>query len=99
MNRTEHAIRLLLATKEPLYEIQKVETDKKEPDRTKFLIRVEPKENGKRLLVTIEVSNLAIDNLSFDLYSFIREKISKVVDYAKKRRHEQIGDIPKTSGV
>ncbi len=82
MNRIDHAIVWLLATKEPLYEIQTVETDTEDPDRTKFLISVELKENGKRLLVTIEVSNLAIENLSFDLYSFIRQKTSKAVDYA-----------------
>ncbi len=82
MNRIDHAIVWLLATKEPLYEIQTVETDTEAPDRTKFLISVELKENGKRLLVTIEVSNLAIENLSFDLYSFIRQKTSKAVDYA-----------------
>ena len=85
MNRIDHAIVLLLATKEPLYEIQTVETDTEELDRTKFLISVELKENGKRLLVTTEVSNLAIENLSFDLYSFIRQKTSKAVDYAIKR--------------
>ena len=82
MNRIDHAIVWLLATKEPLYEIQTVETDTEDPDRTKFLISVELKENGKRLLVTIEVSNLAIENLSFDLYSFIRQNTSKAVDYA-----------------
>ncbi len=82
MNRIDHAIVWLLATKEPLYEIQTVDTDTEDPDRTKFLISVELKENGKRLLVTIEVSNLAIENLSFDLYSFIRQKTSKAVDYA-----------------
>lgn len=99
MNRTEHAIRLLLDTKEPLYEIQTVEMEAKDPELTTFLIGVKLKESGNRLLVTINVSNHAIDNLSFDLYSFIEKKISKVVDYAKKRRHEQVGDIPKASGV
>lgn len=82
MNRIDHAIVWLLATKEPLYEIQTVETDTEDPDCTKFLISVELKENGKRLLVTTKVSNLAIENLSFDLYSFIRQKTSKAVDYA-----------------
>ena len=86
----DHAAMLLLAIKEPLYEIQTVETDTEEPDRTKFLISVELKEDGTRLLVTTEVSNLAIDNLSFGLYSFIRQKTSKAVDYAIKRVKQNV---------
>lgn len=90
MTRIDHAIIQLLGTKESLYEIQTVETDTKEPGRTKFLISVELKEDGTRLLVTTEVSNIAIDNLSFDLFFFIRRKTGIAVAYAIKRKRQNV---------
>lgn len=83
-DRVEEAAHKLRDIKEAGYKVIRVETDITF-ETVVFYIFVTLTESGKRGFITINVSNMAVRNSSFQPYDFLLEKLRKGVDMLIKK--------------
>ena len=76
----------LLASDKGCYRIHSIEDDR-EDAWMKFTIsfEVDKGDKSKRFLLTTKISNMAVDNPSFDLYAFISKQVENTVKTVMKR--------------
>ena len=83
-DRAEEAAQKLRDINEADYKVVHVETDLT-IETVVFYIFVDLKESGKRGYITMNVSNMAVRNPSFQLYDFLLERLRKGVDMLIKK--------------